>query len=242
MKQIIILAGIIFMLMGTNVDAKNVNKTIGIESINQIDIEIKIGKVTIYESDSEKIKINGSITGNSSRGIESKILGDTAKIKQKIGFIPIKFGVTEIFIGIPANFNKNVTVRQSTGKLIIKTINVDSLNIKTRAASLDVDDIVFKDFNLKAGSGRSNVDLKRKCGNMTIDSSVGKVKLKIDEIGGDIKFYGGTMGGALVIPKNAPVDIIKRGDKKCQISATTSDKGNYNIFIKPGVGKIKVIN
>ena len=242
MKQIIILTGIIVLFLGTNVDAKNINKTIGIESISQINLKLTIGRITIYESNSKKIKISGSITGNSSQGVKVKKIGNIINIKQKIGFFPVKFGETEIFIEIPATFNKDITVRQSTGKLIIQKINVNSLNIKSMAASVDVDDIVFKDLILKAGSGWSNIDLKRKCGNMTIGSSVGKVKLKVDKIGGNIKFNGGTMGGTLVIPQNAPVNITNLGNKNVQIAASTFDEGNYNIFIKPGVGKIRVIN
>lgn len=242
MKQIIILTGIIVLLLTTNIEAKNINETIGIKGISQIDLKLTIGQVTIYESNSEKIEIGGSITGNSSQGVEVKRLGEVVNIKQKIGFFPVKFGVTEIMIGIPATFNKDITVSQSTGKLKIQKINVDSIEIKTMAASLDVDDILFKDLILKTGPGWSDIDLKRKSGNIVIDSGVGKVKLKVDKIGGDIRFNGGTVGGTLVIPQNAPVDITNLGNKKGQISALTSDEGLYNIFIKPGVGKLKVIN
>lgn len=242
MKNIIILAVIIVLLVGTNVDAKDINETIGIESINHIDIKLLIGRVTIYECNSENIEIVGSITGNSSKGVEINILGDVLKIKQKVGFFPVKYGVTEIMIGIPKTFHKDLTVRQNTGKLKLEKIDVNSLNIKTMAASLGINDIVFNDLVLKTGPGWCNIDLKRKTGNIHIDSGVGKVKMKVNEIGGDIKFNGGTMGGTLVIPENAPVDITNHGNKKCQISAIISDEGNYSIFLNPGVGKLKVIN
>jgi len=220
----------------------NIRKSISIENVSQIEAKFTIGRITIYESNNEMIEITGSISGNSSKGIELKKLGDTIYIEQKTGYFPIKVGITKIFIGIPANYSNDLTIQQLTGKLSIKSIDIDTLNIKTSAASTLVDDILFKNLNLKAGSASSDINLKRKSGNIFVDSSVGRVNIDIEEVSGDIRFEGGTMGGKLVIPKNAVSEIINIGNNNCKINAHTSENKNYRIIIKAGVGKIKVTN
>jgi len=242
MKQIIIVTGIIIILLTSNVNAKNINQTIGIKDIIQINLNFKIGRVNIYEGDCENINIKGKITGNSSKGLEIKKINNIINIKQKLGFVPIKYGKTEIFVEIPSNYNKNISVNQSTGKLIINKLNLDSLNIKCTAASVDINDIVFKSLILKTGSGWSNINLNKKSGNIKIDSNVGKSVLNVDQIGGDIIFDVGTMGGTIIIPQDSPINVHNSDNKKVDISANFLDEGKYNLYLKPGVGKIKVNN
>src|SRR6056297_1899695 len=251
MKKLLIISIIIVMAYSSIVNAQssleggflnmqNIKKSISIENVSQIEAKFTIGRITIYESNNEMIEITGSISGNSSKGIELKKLGDTIYIKQKVGYFPIKVGITRIFIGIPVNYSNDLTIKQLTGKLTIKNIDIDTLNINTSAATTLVDDILFENFNLKAGSASSNINLKRKSGNIFVNSTIGRVNINIKEISGDINFEGGTMGGKLVIPKNAQVEIINIGNKNCKINAHTSKKKNHRIIIKAGVGKIKV--
>lgn len=228
-------------LEGRFMNTKTINETISIEGVSQIDAKFTIGRVTIYESDKEEIEVSGSISGNSSRGVEVQKQGDIIYIKQKIGYFPIRIGITRVYIGIPNNYSNNLNIHQRTGNLTIKKLSIGTLNIKTTAASISVDDILFENLNLKAGSASSIIDLKRKSGNITIDSSVGKVNITIDKIAGDISFDGGTMGGNLVIPEKSPVNIINIGNSsKCKISAKTSEEKSYSMILKPGVGRIKV--
>ena len=219
---------------------KTIDKSCDPNGVSQLDITIKQGTVTIYKSNNGLIQLSGSITGNSSKGVEIKKATNVVYIKQKIGLgFPFKIGFTKIFIGIPSHFDGNLSIAHyGGGKLILKDISVKSLAIKSLVAKLLIDDIVFEDILLKSGTSGSKIDLKRECGNISVNSTVGKVNFNMDKIGGNLEFNGGVSGGSLIIPSDAPVKIINRGNKKD--SDRSSSKDVYNFILKPGVGKIKI--
>lgn len=225
----------------------NINKTISIEGINNIDISVGALEATISSYNGDEVKIVGSL-GEYVDDLEVNTSGNTISIKDKIfysSFIGVNFGdnTHSLDIMIPEKYMGDLKYAYGASSTKITDIKVDKLKIEGGAGELIADNIVFNNLDLNAGVGSTKLYLKEKCGDINAKGGVGEVYIDMREVGGNLIYDGGVGSAEIRIPVDSPVRInTKSGLGQSNIRARTSNEGTYTFDLNVGIGEIKVDN
>lgn len=255
MKKSIIIAMVSLCIIGVcgcslgriNQVENNINESVALNNINQIDIEIGVLEANINSYSGDEIMVSGNV-GRYADDIEVKQSGNTIKIEDKsslTSIFGINFGKTNstLNISIPEKFSGDINFKYGAGSSKISGVKANKLTIEGGAGELKIDDIIFNKCKLSAGVGSTKMYLSEKCGDIEIKGGVGEVIVEMDEVGGGFKFDGGVGSTKVRIPKDSPVNFkTKSGIGACNINAKTSNEGTYTFDLSVGVGEIQVNN
>lgn len=230
---------------------ENINKTIPMDGIENVDIDLFASNVTINSVDDSDLTIvcKGSSTVVDKTTIE--VNGDTLNIKENgvgsnfgfnFNFDLINTSNTrELIINIPKDFNKDLKLTCGAGNVNLNGITTNELTIDGGAGNLYIKDLVFNELSLTQGVGNTDVDLKSKSGDMDIHGGVGNLTLKLEDVGGDLDYDGGVGNTIIYLPDNSPVKIeTSSGVGSININAKTSGENTYIFDLSLGVGRITV--
>lgn len=223
----------------------NYQKTVELNERSKIEIHIKGGMVFCHAIKGTKLVINGSL-GRHCKGMEINQLSNCLILKQKVRFTPILMvgfpKSVHLDIGIPEDMMDYLVIKQDIGELNLEGLQGDKIEVKTKAAKLNVKDVLCESLDLKIGSRSADIHLLRKIQQTNVQSISGKIKLEMAEVGGDLNCSPGAAGAYIKIPPRANVQINKSGVRKCAVEARLSGEQLYQFNLKANLGDIRVVN
>ena len=227
----------------------SIDKSIEYIGENEIDIEMKVGKIDIYGYEGNEIIISGKIDErieniriekngdeihiNDSRGLGIDL--DIFKNSNNLG--------VDIEIKIPKEFKGDIDLNYGAGDMTIHDLICKNIEIEGGAGRFNIENIVFEKLDYDGGVGETNIKLSEKCGDIDIDGGVGSVNIEMSEVGGNLSFDGGVGSAKIKIPENAPVYFdTNSGIGSTKLKAKTSGENSYKFEINVGVGEVEVCN
>lgn len=223
----------------------NYHETIELSNLSKVEIQITGGIVFCHAIEGTALVMNGSL-GRHCTGMEIIQLSNRLILKQKVRVTPIfKFGIPKsvyLDIGIPKEMMENFVINQDIGELTLEGLQGEKMQVKTKAAKLDVKDVLCESLDLKIGSRPANIRLLGKVKHTNVQSISGKINLEMVEIGGDLSCSCGAAGAHIKIPRKANVRINKYGIRKCVVDAELSEEPLYKFDLTANLGNIRVVN
>jgi Uncharacterized conserved protein len=187
----------------------NKEKNIELEAAEEIYIDSKTAKITVFPEDRQDIKVNLSGTINSFLPItepELNLNNDGKKVtitlsdnfKMLTGTNNIKLDIY-----IPKSFNKDVKIKNITGSVNIENITLNNLDIDTTTGKITLDKLSVNNFAASCTTGSIDIN--------DADTKETKIRLttgsaKIDNFSGNINVKG-TTGGIDISYKKFDNDI-----------------------------------
>ncbi|HDR3489704.1 hypothetical protein [Bacillus wiedmannii] len=223
----------------------NYQEIVELNGRRKIEIHIKGGIIFCHAIKGTKLVINGSL-GRHCKGMEINQLSNCLILKQKVRFTPILMvGFPKsvyLDIGIPEDMIDYLVINQDIGELTLEGLRGEKIEAKTKAAKLNVKDVLCDSLDLKVGSRPADIQLLRKIRHTNVQSISGEIKLEMAEVGGDLNCSPGAAGAYIKIPPRANVQINKSGIRKCAVKARLSGEQLYQFNLKANLGEIRVVN
>ena len=177
---------------------------------NEIDIDLGCGVIEISSYDGDEVLVDGKTYKDfntinvESSGNKIKI-EDTGSSRSKI------------------DLYKNIDDIEPNVKIKIPNKFTGDMVFKYGAGEISVNNLTCNKLKVEGGAGQLNIDLKKVGGNLTCESGMGEVNIKI--------------------PEDAPVYFdSETGLGEMNLKAKTSGENLYKYSLKVGMGEITVYN
>ena len=229
-------------------------KTLSLEGINEISVDISSSKINIIPEGTSGIKAHlyGDIISSSNYTkpeLECYKSGDTLVIKQ-INKTHMSFGFfssdIKLDVYIPSNYNKNVKLASSSGdiningskfnklqcilssgKLTMNNINVNTFTYSNSSGDLKADKLTTTTTTLDSSSG--SIDINMFSGNLKSESSSGDTTVHYSGFDNTIDMHSSSGRIELKLPASAEFNLdasASSGDVSCDFPITVSGKKN----------------
>lgn len=235
----------------------NQEKKLNADGIKDISIDVTTAQVNIIPED--RTDVQAIFTGNvvtsspySEPQLKAEVLGDKISIVVE-NKSPVSFNFNSRFnldIHVPKNYNGNISIEATTGKIVLSDMSLESL--KTKATTGDVE---FKNINLNTlvvECTTGNIDLyniKSKkstvnaiTGKISISSftgdlsgkiTTGKVNIEYSEFSNNVNFKATTGSISLRLPKNAEFALdasVITGNVSCNFPMSLNSSSRKEII------------
>ena len=229
---------------GFKVEKKDVNLTnsFNLDEIEEIEISSTSEAISIAQSPDNQAHfyLTGVMAGNAnprldiSEGKNDGVL--KYSIDQSYRFLTFEsFGVLNLKVEIPANYNKELSVKSVSGKIEIGNFSLSSLEAKSTSGRIKISNVAGP-LDLRTVSGRIDADLNQVDGDINIETTSGRINLDLPKtIDGELNFES-TSGG---VHNNTDWQLSKLDRSSFEMK---QGNGKYKIDIKSVSGGLDLNN
>lgn len=220
----------------------DVNESISIEGVSNINIDIAVSQIDIYIVDGNEVKVERTCKGDVYGNLTVEKNNDTIDITEEEVKVDLsKMNINNYLkIGVPKDFNGDFNLKNGVGDCTIGDLNVNDVNIASGVGEMEINNFKCNNFYLEQGVGDSDINLVNSS-EVEITGGIGEMDLYMEAVGGNLTYEGGVGDAKIYIPTNSPVRFeTTAGIGKCKISAKASGENTYIYDLTTGIGNLEI--
>ncbi len=234
-------AGLIFAAEGftgifTGIKSQDINtdKTLSMDNIKNVYIDVVSEDVNIIPADSKDIKVHfyGSYSSSKAGVPELKVQNTQGKLNIKVTQ-PIVVGLNfrnsdlKLDIYLPKSYSESVSINTVSGDLNIEGFDMDGFNFSSVSGNLNALSLSTKDSGMNTTSG--DAVIKGFCGNLRFSSVSGDIDIKYSNFNSNLKINTTSGESKIKLPESSGFSL-----KFDSVSGSTHSNFPLSTKEKPG--------